>query len=1156
MFKSQALHGICTESTLDDECGENHSARVLIWGGRFLSLLTVENRLNHEGGYQIHTRPIVKQIHANDWIFDACFSQVAAGGPESTSTTRVCNAVLVTAHDALVGLNFQAASENGAEAIPNLQCVAAGPRSILYSAHVVWPQNGRGLVAAGTVFGEVLLWSFSTEQSSFASEKVVPGQLHYTFTGHEGSVFGVQISEEIPASDVGFPRRVLASCSDDRTIRIWDISNLETDAIHSEVQEVSSGQTIEHLSDRIQSEENSCLATVSGHSSRIWGVRFLYQQKNALNLMSYGEDSTAQFWQLGFASSLFGSSKKYDFQALTLHHQYTRALHSGKNIWAVATHLEPDIGLIIFTGGADGRVASYFVKGKEIPRDGDVLSGQWTIREAYMSIGSAADHNKDLLYLPITSERESSSQRILFQGLQGMWLLRRKIKSAISTYPSGAFEGTAKLEARDPTNEAYDLEYLYTESGEFTTEQGYILNATRRYVYRFQENSNIITAWFVCTEDRSTVDYLFHTLDFGWIGRAVEPPSENGITTLSASGYHLCIDDEYQANYDFHMEDATLNQWEVAYVVKGPSKDYVADARYFRDCSLEHSTAITELTTPIDKISQAPNILMESAALKTSLLKSDSFKGYAWVSEDCFITSTEHGNLLAGSLLQGTEYSYGDRNTRDNLPTVTWEKIGHVNELKSSCIITRTQSCAITVFSGSEGTIYMYQRYGHIHPITKVTGKVACLSAQILSPSSNHHPQEKKPMAFTIAIFASCLGSSTAHALIVGYGEQGPSNIPNLSESRRIVEIFQHILVILPPIFIATNAFFIGSQNILVLGSRTGRISIYDLLAGLTGPVACSYISENLHGHGEDAITAIEHLPIASGTWSDNTHILTTGRDGKYSVHQIILERVDQEKPHINLRTVHTCSPPFGPNIEGACFVAKSNDLLLWGFRSKHFVVWNETQKTEVMTIECGGASRNWAYIPQSDGGGGGSFVWTKASICNIQSQAQASHQVLQYGGHGREIKAMAISPPNVVENGHGSGFIATGAEDTAIRIFGYDPGSTTNINGGFKCLGIFTNHKTGLQQLKWSPDGNYLFSAAGLEEFFIWRVRSVPCIGVGMVCEAQFPPVTESCDLRIMNFDIIEVEDENDENGGSLGHQYILTLVYSDSSVRVRYRC
>ena len=1148
IFKTQSLHGICTQPISNPKSGGNFSGRVLIWGGRSICLFAVEDSAILEDQYHMQIQHIAKEIEADDWIFDACFSPLSYGQPKSSSITVLCKAVLVTAHNALLALNLHTSPDDNAETSPSLECIAVGLRSILYSAHVIWPQDGRVLVAAGTVLGEVLLWSLPSDQSLFAFGRVVPGHLHYTFTGHEGSVFGVQISDEAPACDVGFPRRILASCSDDRTIKIWDISYLRLDADGNQAQNLFSKRTIEHLNDNVQSKENSCLFTVMAHNSRIWGVRFLHRQNNAWILMSYGEDGTAQVWQLNFDSCTAKSGKTHNHQDTPLTHQSTFANHSGKNIWSMATYKESYSRSMISTGGADGRIASYFIRPYGTSGTNSSWSSQWSMQEAYGRATTTWAKNDVSLKIQFAPERSISTHKILFQGLQGQWKLHRNLRSAIPLYPSGSFEGSAVFEARDPTDEAYDLEYLYIENGKFTTEQGFIMEAARRYVYRFQEKTDTISAWFVCTRDQSTVDYLFHTLKFENLTGDVILNEENSMAAISANGHHLCIDDDYHANYEFQTEDAVLPRWELTHIVKGPNKDYVADAHYIREIDFEQSTVTAaEATNSSNRTSKASKTPKKLAKMKNS---GDSFKNYAWINEDCFMTSTEHGNILLGILPRDSNLydEYGD--TEDNLPAISWENVGQINGLKSYCTITNTRSCQIAVLGGSEGDVYVYQHPGQIYHATKFPRKVAYLSAHIVPSNSCYLSEGREPAPSTITIFASCLGTSTAYYLVTAIAEKGSSDAQDPPGSGKSVQIFHNTLISLPSHFIPTSSLIIDTKGLLVLGSRSGRLSIYDLLVDADCRGKCSYLSDNIHGHGEDLITTIESVPVTSSDdFSNSIYILTTGRDGKYSVHQVFVKRAESEEPRISLQTVHTCTPPFGPNIEGARFLTTTNDLLLWGFRSTHFVAWNETKKLEVMNVECGGANRNWAYTPQMDGNGGGSFVRTKASVCHISSQAQASHQVLQYGGHGREIKAMAISPQIIGRNGYISRFIATGAEDTAIRIFSYDPEGAEKTAQGFECVGISTKHKAGIQQLKWSSDGKYLFSAAGFEEFFIWRVRSVPLIGVGVVCEATFPPVSESSDLRIMDFDILEIASEK-------GDGYILSLVYSDSSIRVRYPC
>ena len=1148
IFKSQALHGICTRSTAKASGDENLSGNVLVWGGRSICLIAVESSSNHEGRNEICIRQIVRETQAEDWIFDACFSYVALKGSvlPSTSTKLVCTAVLVTAHNTLLSLYLPFSPINNAEVPPSLKCIAAGPRSVLYSAHVTCPRKGRGLVAAGTVFGEVILWSFPTNLFFVCPEIILPGHLHHTFTGHEGSVFGVRISKEAAISSVGFPKRILASCSDDRTIRIWNISDLGLDAIDNDVQ-VLSRRTVEHLGDLDHIQNSPCLATVMGHSSRIWGLRFLHRHKDSWDLISYGEDSTLQVWRMRNSSPTRNSGKTLISEALLLRHQSTYAFHSGKNIWAVAEIIEPDNEFLVSMGGADGRIVSCRVGTEDTPHHGNVWSRQNTIQGAYINAEAGAKYIKE------SPGRAGSAQKILFQGLEGKWLLRRNLKSAIPTYPSGLFEGTAVIEARDPTDESFDLEYLYSEKGELTTEQGFKMQATRQYVYRYQENANTISAWFVSTEDRWSVDYMFHSLEFGSTGRL---DGKDSIVAMRAKGYHRCIEDDYQARYLFQMRDAVPTQWELTFAVQGPSKDYVAEASYVREQGFEPSITTTTCTNPSSQMIEA--YTTENINSKTASLDTDSFKNYAWIDENNFITSTNYGNVLTGNLLSKANALRRGCDIGDDPPAVFWENVGKVNELNASCVIASTQWSNFALLGGSSGLIHMCQYSRQPYPVVKVSGKVTCLSAQKLPPSSRYLPQDES-IAFGIAAFASCLNSSTAYILIMAIKIEDIDNSQNFLENSKTFEIIQNIPIDLPRIphnLITTSSSFVIPQDVLILGVRCGCLAIYDILPNSRGLVTCGYVSSRIHGHGENAITTIQAVPSATaGDCSEKFSILTTSRDGTYSVHRVSVKRVEHETAHISLQTVHTCALPFGPNIEGATFVQPSKDLLLWGFRSKHFVVWNETRKTEVMTVECGGANRNWAYIPKKDGRGCGNFVWTKASICNVHSQAQASHEVLQHGGHGREIKAMAVSRRIAEEDGHTSMLIATGAEDTAIRIISYDQEST-NTNKGFNCLGIFTNHKTGIQQLKWSSDGKYLFSAAAFEEFFIWRVRSVPCIGIGVLCKAQFPPVTESSDLRIMDFDILEIDSETNNLEGSAERHYVLSLVYSDSSMRVRCHC
>lgn len=358
----------------------------------------------------------------------------------------------------------------------------------------------------------------------------------------------------------------------------------------------------------------------------------------------------------------------------------------------------------------------------------------------------------------------------------------------------------------------------------------------------------------------------------------------------------------------------------------------------------------------------------------------------------------------------------------------------------------------------------------------------------------------------------------------------------------------------LPATFIPTSSLFVESQMILIIGFRNGALAVYHLSHNVA--LGSPELTKS-DVHGRETVSAMKTIPLQhpSGTPS-SIYFVSAGRDGKYAVHKLQLTKqlftmgttcqVQESSAQMSLQTVHTCNLPFGPNIEGISFDGESQELLVWGFCGKLFVVWNDSLKVEVTSVECGGAHRNWAYLPLKNTKGGGNLVWTKASSLNIFLQSQPSHKVLRYGGHGREIKAISLSPPIKGYNGPSSQYLATGAEDTTIRVFKSTREDELYAKDDQRPT-VLSDHTTGIQKLRWSSDGRFLFSAAGREEFFVWQMQVVPCFGLGAFCLSKCPPVTDSGDLRIMDFDIIDVLKGREKTTG-----YIVGAVYSNSSLRV----
>ena len=1131
IFDSQPIHGIISLPVASGPDGKENQTLLLLWGGRSISLLCI-GHLTQRTRIPFMIKRLSSIIQTDDWILDASFR------PSADTIKNVekspFHVFLVNSHNSIQHLRIQAISCPDRMYDLCLSHLTSGPEFMLYSAHLVWSSTGRLLVAAGTVFGEVLLWSFHSDAITFNPEYPIFTLLHYIFRGHEGSVFGVRISEE-PTDYLSIPAgRCLASCSDDRTIRVWDISRVDKESALD-----GSGRSIEGGPSPHSNHEISSLpvSIAMGHNSRIWGLRFLRHTREGSLLLSFGEDATSQVWHLRTQPNAVDPGQAGETGHAHLQHECTFEYHAKRNIWSATAHRGADGNYTISTGGADGRIICFGVEDHggrlHMVRS---WTTEWTMNNVLDEL--KFDHGASSFegFMAATPSLKILPENV-FTALHGHWTLYRRLASDICPYPSGVFQGTASFEMRSPTDPAYDAEYLYLEHGEFSSEQGLKIPATRRYVYRFQRDINTISAWFVKAEDGSYVDYLFHNVNFTACQQeAFLPVNGRRRYFLQAAGQHLCVEDDYRANYLFKFDDCQCDEWELTYNVKGPKKAYSATAQYIRGDS-QHSVNNSMESADV------PETTLKSASRRKAVSGAGTFSTYAWADEDQLLVSTSQGYLLLGDVRFSERDQHEVAKTQIR-PKGSWAILGQLTDLEASSLATSIPYPVIVLLAGRGGNMYFYQHH-KILTMSKIQfpEKATYLRSHLIvrwrDETSPHKPRKIK-----LGIIAACLRPLGAYAFYI-----------DMDLETSFCSVSSSVILTLLPCFIVTSSCIANTKGMLILGSRNGALAIYEPLAisNDNTTVAPSLI---LHGiHGKDAVTVIENLPIMCSNSDMETYILTAGKDGTYSIHLITASPRSRDTS-VGFQPVHECKRSFGPNIEGACFNRTSGELWLWGFCSKDFVVWNESCKTRVLTVECGGAHRNWAFLPGHDGGAGGQLAWTKASSCRIYSQPQASHQVLQHGGHGREIKAVAISPPIYVLDGCMARFVATGAEDTAIRIFcasrTYKPHRAIQ---GLQGLGVFTKHTSGVQQLRWSRNGQLLFSAAACEEFFVWRVRPAPCVEIGVICEAICPPVTESADLRIMGFDVIEIENQDDDELASdpLDRYYLLSMVYSDSSVRVR---
>lgn len=486
--------------------------------------------------------------------------------------------------------------------------------------------------------------------------------------------------------------------------------------------------------------------------------------------------------------------------------------------------------------------------------------------------------------------------------------------------------------------------------------------------------------------------------------------------------------------------------------------------------------------------------------------KADSIRSYCFILSRTFLLVTNSGKILLKSFGSDTGSSLESILTTSTL-------VDQLEDLSGYSTCTSMPSYGIAFLAGTKGSIYMCSaRDSTLHNIHTVTGKVGSLFA-----TDTFSTEGRKQIVLLITL----VGQKQAQLLFI-------DNTRGLSlMSLKIVSIplstFLTGLTVTSMSVVRT----ISEDETLLLGFRHGSVGLYTTSQDVTSTEYSLFrVIEKVHG--DETVTAIKFQALSESAAVG--HLYSVGRDGRLAVHL-----VDLVKNTVKL--VHNLALPIGPNIEG--LYLQEGRLLVHGFSSKNWVLYDIASEEEIMSIETGGAHRSWAFQPSSNpySPQGGTLIWTRTSSLHICSQEGPNHNVLRSGGHGREIKAVAVSPPKERPQycERYRGLIATGAEDTDIKIFQYTKGELV-------CRRTLRKHTTGIQHLQWSDDGDYLFSSAGSEEFYIWRVQALGAVvDIEIVCEYAYTPESEFSDLRIMSFDVARC-----------GSAYTIAMVFSDSSIRV----
>ncbi|XP_053576770.1 WD repeat-containing protein 6 [Bombina bombina] len=187
-----------------------------------------------------------------------------------------------------------------------LKEVHCSEKCILYSALFYGESWEKLVLVSGTVFNQLVIWSVSDHTNE--EGRIEPRK---RISGHNGVIFSICYEKQ---------RGVLASASDDRSLRVWGVGDLVD--LNSDAQ---------------------CLLELYGHQSRVWVVKLLREK-----IISIGEDSACIVW---------------NYKGDIIHHFKG---HKGRGIRAVAAH---NHCALVATGGADTGIRIWQMEEKPSAND-------------------------------------------------------------------------------------------------------------------------------------------------------------------------------------------------------------------------------------------------------------------------------------------------------------------------------------------------------------------------------------------------------------------------------------------------------------------------------------------------------------------------------------------------------------------------------------------------------------------------------------------------------------------------------------------------------------------------------------------------------------------------------------------------------------------
>ncbi|XP_058856500.1 WD repeat-containing protein 6-like [Acipenser ruthenus] len=305
VLRNYRIHGIRPSPWRQEGGG---GAVLAVFGGKAVRVMELR-----EGPSIADLSPLSE---LQDWVWDVCWLQDGEGSGSGMLAVAL-------AHNAVVLLD-----PVSGRALREVHCEET---CILYSALLVGRSWARLALVSGTVFNQLVLWRPGNwgprnEEGQARAECRV--------AGHQGVIFGLAYQPH---------RGLLASASDDRSVRLWEVGDLS-----EEGGVWGSGGA----------GGPCCLQILYGHQARVWAVRLLSDW-----LLSVGEDSACLLWGCRRGNVL------RRFKG-----------HRGRGVRALAAIEREGGGAWVATGGADSGIRLWRIGGERAEGEVEIDEGEGMVR--------------------------------------------------------------------------------------------------------------------------------------------------------------------------------------------------------------------------------------------------------------------------------------------------------------------------------------------------------------------------------------------------------------------------------------------------------------------------------------------------------------------------------------------------------------------------------------------------------------------------------------------------------------------------------------------------------------------------------------------------------------------------------------------------------